>query len=54
MEQDIIQIPYVVHESDMAREERKQKRLWIALILETCLAAAVIFKQCLSNKQPWN
>lgn len=54
MEQDLITIPYVAHESDMAREERKQRRIWIALILETFLAAIVIFKGCLSNKQLWN
>ena len=54
MEQDLITIPYVAHESDMAREERKQRRIWIALILETCLVAIVIFKEYLSNRQPWN
>ena len=26
-------VPYIVHESDMARQERTIKRLWIALIL---------------------
>ena len=26
-------IPYIVHESDMARMERQIKRLWIALII---------------------
>lgn len=26
-------IPYIVHEADMARQERTIKRLWIALIL---------------------
>ena len=26
-------VPYIVHESDMARQERAIKRLWIALIL---------------------
>ena len=54
MEQDLITIPYVAHEGDMAREERKQRRIWIALILETCLVAIVIFKEYLSNRQPWN
>ena len=28
-------IPYVVHEGDMAREERKQRRLWVLIVLET-------------------
>ena len=37
-------VPYIVHESDMAREERKQQRLWIALILETIVALIAIFK----------
>ena len=27
-----IMIPYIVHESDMSREERKQRRLWIAIL----------------------
>lgn len=36
MEQDeMIMFPYVVHESDMAREERKQMRLCLLMILET-------------------
>ena len=26
-------VPYIVHEADMARQERTIKRLWIALIL---------------------
>ena len=35
MKQDeMLMIPYVVHESDMAREERKQKRLWMIVILQ--------------------
>ena len=28
-----ITVPYIVHESAMARAERQQKRLWIALIV---------------------
>lgn len=28
-----IQIPYIVHESDMARIERREKRMWIAILL---------------------
>ena len=30
-------IPYVVHESDMARAERVIKRQWIAIILLVCM-----------------
>ena len=30
-------IPYVMHESDMARMERGQKRLWIVLIITIAL-----------------
>jgi len=43
MEQDeMIKIPYVVHEGDMAREERKQKRLWILLLAETVIIGVFI------------
>ena len=31
--EEIQMIPYVVHESDMARMERQIKRLWIVLIM---------------------
>ena len=34
-------VPYVVHESAMARAEREKKRLWIALIV----AITIIFAQ---------
>lgn len=30
---DIAPVPYIVHEADMARQERTIKRLWILLIL---------------------
>ena len=30
-------VPYIVHESSMARMERQIKRLWIALIIVVCL-----------------
>ncbi len=30
-------VPYVVHESDMARQERTNKRLWILLLVMTVL-----------------
>lgn len=33
-------VPYIVHESAMARMERTHKRLWIALILVICLLVA--------------
>ena len=33
-------VPYIVHESAMARQERTIKRLWIALILVICLLVA--------------
>lgn len=39
------QIPYIAYESQMAREERKIAKLWIALILETMLALVAIFKR---------
>lgn len=48
---DLIMFPYVIHESDMAREERKQKRLWILIVLELLVAALAIFKPLLSNRQ---
>ena len=33
-------VPYIVHESAMARMERTIKRLWIVLILVICLLVA--------------
>lgn len=33
MNNDVQVIPYIVHESDMARQERTIKRLWILCIL---------------------
>ena len=30
-------VPYIVHESAMARQERTIKRLWILLLVLTCL-----------------
>ena len=33
MEKDIVQIPYFVHEGEMARVERINKRLWILLVI---------------------
>lgn len=33
-------VPYIVHESSLARMERINRRLWIALILVICLLVA--------------
>ena len=33
-------VPYIVHESSMARMERQIKRLWIALIVSVCMLFA--------------
>ena len=33
-------VPYIVHESSMARMERQIKRLWIALIVAVCMLFA--------------
>lgn len=36
MQQDeMVMVPYVIHEGDMAREERKQLRLFLLVVLET-------------------
>lgn len=32
-----IKVPYIVYESSMARAERQQKRLWIALIVSVVM-----------------
>lgn len=32
-ESDVLSVPYVVHESEMSRAERREKRLWIAVIV---------------------
>ena len=46
MKQDeMIMIPYVVHEGDMAREEWKQKRLWILLIVQILLTSLIAWKK---------
>ena len=37
-------IPFIAYESEMAREERKQKRLWIALLIELFVALIAISK----------
>ena len=33
-------VPYIVHESSMARMERQIKRLWIALLVVICMLFA--------------
>lgn len=33
-------VPYIVHESSMARMERQIRRLWIAVIVAVCLLFA--------------
>lgn len=38
--QNVEPVPYIVHESAMARQERTIKRIWIALILVICLLVA--------------
>ena len=32
-DKDVVMIPYIVHEGDMARQERTIKRLWILCVL---------------------
>lgn len=38
-DKDVITIPYLVHEGDMARQERTIKRLWILCIVLVVLLA---------------
>ena len=38
--QSVEPVPYIVHESAMARMERTIKRLWVLLILVICLLVA--------------
>jgi hypothetical protein len=48
MEQEknsLIMFPYVVHEGDMAREERKQTRLWILMLAITLLASIIAWRK---------
>jgi hypothetical protein len=35
-------VPYIAHESAMARQERTIKKLWIALLVSICLWAATV------------
>lgn len=50
MEQ-MITIPYVAHEGDMAREERKQRRLWILMLAETVVIGVFICLNHLSQQK---
>lgn len=53
-------VPYIVHESAMARQERTIKRLWIALIVCSVLLAAcvgvcyILHKNCLDKIESIN
>lgn len=38
-DKEVIKIPYLVHEGDMARQERTIKRLWILCIILVVLLA---------------
>ena len=42
---DLIMFPYVIHESDMARAERKERRLWILVLALTLLAGLIAWKK---------
>lgn len=46
-----IMIPFIVHESDMAREERKQRRLWIAILT---MIGAMICRELISLRKTDN
>lgn len=40
MENEQLNVPYIVHESAMARQERTIKKLWVVLLLVICLLVA--------------
>lgn len=40
IERETLNVPYIVHESAMARSERHIKRLWIALLLSVAMIFA--------------
>lgn len=52
MEHDeTIEIPYIVHESDMARIERREKRMWAVIaLLIVALAGEGICRRFISTK----
>lgn len=39
MENKVADVPYIVHEADMARQERTIKRLWIVILVLIALLA---------------
>lgn len=39
MENKVADVPYIVHESDMARQERTIKRLWVVVLVLIVLLA---------------
>jgi len=41
-QQNVEPVPYIVHESAMARQERTIKRLWVALMVSLILWAATV------------
>lgn len=53
MEQDkLIEIPYIVHESDMARIERREKRMWgVIILLIVALAGGPICRKFISLRK---
>ena len=42
MENKVADVPYIVHEADMARQERTIKRLWIALVIVSVLSLLLL------------
>lgn len=49
IEQRIEPVPYLAHESDMARAERKNRRLWITINLLIAAIAAYGAIKCLNK-----
>lgn len=43
-------VPYIVHEADMARQERTIKRLWFAIVLLIFLVAGCVASAFMLNK----
>lgn len=49
---DTVQIPYIVHESDMARIERRERKMWgVIALLIVALAGEVICRRFISQTQ---
>lgn len=53
MKQDeTVQIPYIVHESDMSRIERRERRMWgVIALLIVALAGEPICQRFISHRQ---